>query len=241
MMFRTSIAFVLAVALSLARPAHADDDDPGMLPPPTAQPPAVAPPPATPPPVTPPPTAATSIKEEPPKPASSSTRLVLELKLPVQFTVGTGVASTGPISVAPLPELLIGLHTGRLTLELGFGLSRQATNFGTGSGQTALTEFVFSPVLAIDVFQPRDRKMALYLLGAPLFGAVTASGSVSGSTNAIYGFVAGFGVRLFVHRNLALGLESGFTGQYFHIPSGAGGSAGITSVYAALTAAFVGP
>ncbi len=177
-----------------------------------------------------------------PKPVPSSVHLVLELKLPLQYTVNTGAIGTSDLAVAPLPELLIGLRAGRVTVELGFGIAREATRLGgvIDTTQETITEFVVAPVLALDLFQSRDRKMALYALGAPLFGAVTES-AIDSNTTAIYGFLAGFGVRLAVHRNLTLGLESGVTGQYFHLPTSSTNSVGVTSVFAALAAGFVAP
>jgi hypothetical protein len=266
MTWRTRISMALTVVvtlgLSAASTPAAAQSSPGLDPAPTLPPPPKAPP-LPPPSVTVAPPAAPSVVATPDSPPPTARLRELnplafraDIKLP--FLVSTLYESeivgeevgAAPVSspFAPVPQLVLGTHCGRIGIGLGLGFSRFALEVASpgfgGSSMTTYsdTELMVAPTLTVDVFQSDDAKVALYLLGAPIFGDIIVSND---SSIADFGFQFALGARYALHDNFQVGLEAGPLGHFYYVPSVQSGEASeimsSMGIYTAIVGSFVYP
>jgi hypothetical protein len=169
-----------------------------------------------------------------------------DFKLP--FTVSTlstggegGGLEQNPF--APVPQLVLGFHVGRIGLGAGLGFTRigvttSEVSFSGGatSASNSIAEILIAPTLTVDVFQSDDGKVAFYVLGAPIFGDILITGENSESD---LGFQFALGANLALHENFRLGLEVGPVGHFYSGEENE--SASTISLYTALVGTFVYP
>jgi hypothetical protein len=101
---------------------------------------------------------------------------------------------------------------------------------------TSETELLIAPTLTFDAFQSFDRRVALYLLGAPILGVVLESSEGSRSD---LGFQFAVGTNVAVHDNFRVGIEVGPVGHFFS-GGDANGHSEIT-LYTAIVGTFAYP
>jgi hypothetical protein len=196
-----------------------------------------------------------------PKPLGTAFRV--DLKLPAaNLLVVTSVENKLELSstFALVPQLFLGVRapgTGRLGLLLGLGFDRVSLSQPLlcptalscqitpspppviyASTQTLL---LVAPTLTFDLFQLRQRTVAFYALGGPVFGTLLATDTAPGS--GVIGYQLAIGGRLSLHENFAVGLEAGQTGDVLLSVQLAEGAAslGLVGMYCALTGTFVYP
>jgi hypothetical protein len=165
-----------------------------------------------------------------------------DFKLP--FIVASLLAGTGvsPSPFAPVPQVVLGLQTGRVGLGAGFGFtslgeSSSVGTFPSGSGPSqSLTELLIAPTFTFDGFQSDDGKVAFYFLGAPLFGILLESNQ---SAQSDFGFQFAFGASYALHDNFRIGMEAGPVGHFYSTSGGDTYSS--VSLYSALVATFAYP
>ena len=174
-----------------------------------------------------------------------------DMKLPFtvsnSFTSSNGASFISSNPFAPVPQLTLGLQYKRLGFGLGFGFmnfgySIPATNngggiFGTSASSYSLTELMIAPTVTYDLFQSNDHRVALYALGAALFGDIIETNQDS-LTDLGFQFAVGANVAL--HENFRVGLEVGPVGHFYN---GGPNNETLTtvSVYTALVGTFVYP
>jgi hypothetical protein len=148
-----------------------------------------------------------------------------------------------PSPFAAVPQLVLGFQTGRFGLGAGIGFTRMGVSSSAnalggltvGSAAGSITELLLAPTVTVDAFQSEDGKVALYFLGAPIFGLVLETNSDATSD---LGFQFAIGANVALHKNFHVGLEVGPVGHFYN-------SDGVTfsniSLYTALVGSFVTP
>jgi hypothetical protein len=205
----------------------------------------VAPAPARPP-------AASPLQPETATASEHPTAFRADFKLP--FAVSTLLVNGSNVSgsdissspFAPVPQLFLGLQTGRVGLGAGIGFTRigaSATSLvasgGLGGGfneSFSLTELLLAPTLTLDAFQSKDGKVALYVLAAPIFGIILESNE---SAESDLGFQFALGANMALHDNFRLGLEVGPVGHFYN--SSGDETFSSISLYTALVGSFLYP
>jgi hypothetical protein len=158
-----------------------------------------------------------------------------DFKLP--FATGTLAGAEGATSspFAPVPQLVVGFQAGRFGLGAGFGFTSFGASEGEIGGGQSLTEVLIAPTVTVDLFQSSDHKVALYALGAPIFGVVLVSNE---SAESDLGFQFALGASYSLHKNFHLGLEVGPVGHFYMQPDE---TVDTVSIYTALVGSFVYP
>jgi hypothetical protein len=204
--------------------------------------------------VAPQPTVGFVTRAKPPsaRPPDDGLALRLDLKLPIGLLTDYSGTSGGINStyLAPVPQLVLGLHIGRIGVGAGLGFSRVGSTgisvISSGGATSAApvettssdsnTELLVAPTFTVDAFQSQDHKVALYLLGAPLFGVVLNSNQSSLSD---LGFQFAVGVEYAVHENFHVGLEVGPVGHFYS--GGSGTDHSTMTLYTAIVGTFAYP
>jgi hypothetical protein len=165
-----------------------------------------------------------------------------DFKLP--FTLSTLYGGSAPAFVlAPVAQLALGLQYGRIGLGIGLGFTHYETTSPASSGSgaastsTSGTEVMIVPTLTCDMFRSTDGKVALYLLGAPIFGDVVVTNRASLSD---LGFQFALGTNIALHDSFRLGIEAGPVAHFYAGESGVT-SLSTVSIYTALVGSFVFP
>ena len=173
-------------------------------------------------------------------PASSGTSFRADFKLPFAVATFVGGNAAAPAPFAPVPQLVLGFQTGRFGLGAGIGFTRFGVSGGGGFsfGSQSLTELLFSPTVTVDAFQSRDRKVAFYLLGAPVFGVIVSQTFSKGNVDSDLGFQFALGASYALHENFRLGMEVGPVGHFYNTQNT---TYTTMSLYTALVATFVYP
>lgn len=108
---------------------------------------------------------------------------------------------------------------------------------GESTTSTAsITELLIAPTLTFDVFQSNDGKVALYVLGAPIFGNIIITNE---SPESDVGFQFALGANVALHENFRVGLESGPVGHFYNGSDVQ--SVSTIGLYTALVGTFVYP
>jgi hypothetical protein len=191
---------------------------------------------SAPPPVAPPPRAPPTVTNEHP--------LAFRADLKLPFAVATSSTSQLGASglVAPVSQLVLGIHYGRIGAGVGVGFSRLAftttnvTTAGSSSSSQSDTEILIAPTLTVDAFQSEDGEVALYLLGAPILGTILVTNQ---SDESDFGFQVAVGANVALHDNLRLGMEVGPVGHFYG--GGSTGASSVITMYTALVATFAYP
>jgi hypothetical protein len=167
-----------------------------------------------------------------------------DFKLP--FTVSTLLAGEGEAEqnpFAPVPQLVLGFQFGRIGVGVGLGFMRlSASTTGvvlvgaSTSSSSSIAEPLIAPTLTVDLFQSNDGKVALYVLGAPIFGDIIITNE---SSESDVGFQFALGANLALHENFRVGLEAGPVGHFYSV--GDNQSLSTISLYTALVGTFVYP
>jgi hypothetical protein len=153
-------------------------------------------------------------------------------------------SETGPSAspFAPVPQLVLGFQSGRVSFGAGLGFTRTALSSSglispSGGGSTqSLTELLIAPTLTLDAFQSADGKVAFYGLGAALFGILLESNE---SVESDVGFQFAIGASYALHDNFRIGMEAGPVGHFYS--TGEGESLSTMSLYTALIVTFAYP
>jgi hypothetical protein len=162
-----------------------------------------------------------------------------DFKLP--FAVASLLSEEGASQApfAPVPQLISGFQSGRMGLGLGLGFTHLAVSSSVtidGDGSQSVTELLIAPTLTVDAFQSKDGKVALYFLGAPIFGIVLESNE---SAQSDLGFQFALGASYALHENFRLGMEVGPVGHFYSTDEG--DTYSTVSLYTALVGSFVYP
>jgi hypothetical protein len=168
-----------------------------------------------------------------------------DFKLP--FTVSTllaggeGGAEQNPF--APVPQLVLGFQFGRIGIGVGLGFTRVSASTtevvlvgASTTSSSSITEPLIAPTLTVDVFQSNDGKVALYVLGAPIFGDIIVTNE---SSESDVGFQFALGANVALHENFRVGLEAGPVGHFYSVSDNE--SVSTISLYTALVGTFVYP
>jgi hypothetical protein len=176
----------------------------------------------------------------------------MDLKLPFALTTDYSGTNGGVFqtTLAGAPQLVFGFQYGRLGVGAGLGFARVGqTNVeilnpgnpglpgGVTNSSSSSGEVLIAPTVTFDAFRTHDRKVALYLLGAPIFGLIFRSQASAASD---IGFQFAVGADVALHENFLLGLEAGPIGHFYGGQNSGGGDNTIT-LYTAIVATFVYP
>jgi hypothetical protein len=166
-----------------------------------------------------------------------------DFKLPVAIGSLYANHQVSQSPFATVPQLVLGGQAGRVGFGAGLGFSRlsyssASLNFGGASGGNyeQLTELSVAPTLTFDAFRSDDGKVALYVLGAPIFGIILQSNQSAASD---LGFQFAIGARYALHENFRIGLEAGPLGHFYNL--GDNETLGVITLYTALVGSFVFP